>query len=103
MAKNTLFVKSKLPNGFRRAGLAFDRNGVDVDPRELTEAQLDAILNEPNLIVVGAEAESADGRAKREFAEKAAAEKAAAEKAAAEKAATAKVAAEKAAKGKGAK
>jgi len=77
MAKNTILVKSKSAAGFRRAGIAFDRTGVELDPSKLKKGQLDAIVNEPNLIVIDVESDA--DRAKRLDAEKKAADKAAAE------------------------
>lgn len=54
MAKqNTILVKSKSER-FRRAGIEFTRAGVELGPKDLTEAQAEAIANEPMLIVVGA-------------------------------------------------
>lgn len=44
-------VKSKSPNGFRRAGIQFNREGVDLDTQNLTEKQLEAIVTEPNLVI----------------------------------------------------
>lgn len=97
MAKNqsTITVKSKAANGFRRAGLAFTREGIELDPSKLKKAQLDAILSEPNLIVIG-DVETDAAREKREAAEKAAVDKAAADQAKADKAATDKAAADQA-------
>lgn len=46
-------VKSKSPNGFRRAGIHFTREGVELDTGKLKAEQLEAITNEPNLVVVG--------------------------------------------------
>lgn len=48
----TIVVKSK-GERFRRAGIEFTRDGVEVDPAELTAEQAEAINNEPNLVVVG--------------------------------------------------
>lgn len=69
-------VKSKSANGFRRAGIQFTHDGVELDTTKLKKADLDAIANEPNLVVVG-EIESSAERKAREKAE-AEAEKAAA-------------------------
>lgn len=43
-------IKSK-GESFRRAGLAFTREGVVVDGNYLTDAQKEAIAKEPSLIV----------------------------------------------------
>lgn len=96
-------VKSKSANGFRRAGIQFTHDGVELDTSKLKKADLDAIANEPNLVVVG-DIESPAERKAREKAEAEAAEKAAAE--AAEKAKAAEAEKAKAAgadKGKGGK
>jgi hypothetical protein len=47
-----IVVKSK-GERFRRAGIEFTRDGVEIDPAELTAEQAEAINNEPNLVVVG--------------------------------------------------
>lgn len=78
-------VQSKPAKGFRRAGIQFTRDGVELDTSKLKKADLEAIANEPNLVVVG-EIESAAERKAREKAETDAAEKAKAEAEAAEKA-----------------
>lgn len=39
------------PASFRRAGLRFTREGVEVDSEDLTEEQRKAITEEPNLSV----------------------------------------------------
>lgn len=70
--KTTITVKSKSERGFRRAGITFTRAGVELDPATLKKRDLDAIVNEPNLVVIGSvESEAVD---------KAAADKAAAAK-----------------------
>ena len=68
--KATILVKSK-PERFRRAGIAFTRDGVEIDPATLTDAQLAAIRAEPNLIVIGDDAEDAKGEGKKAPAKKA--------------------------------
>lgn len=94
-------VKSKSDRGFRRAGIQFTRDGVELDTSKLKAEELDAIVKEPNLVVVG-EVETKEARKAREAAEKAAAEeKAKADKAAAEEKAKADKA--DASKAKGAK
>lgn len=50
MAKIT--VKSRAEK-FRRAGIDFTKEGVELDTRELTTEQADAITEEPALIVLG--------------------------------------------------
>jgi len=52
----TILVKSKTER-FRRAGIEFTREGIELDPADLTEAQAEAINGEPNLVVVGDELE----------------------------------------------
>ena len=49
-----IIVKSKSPT-FRRAGIEFTRDGVELDPAELTPEQAEAISNEPNLVIAGGE------------------------------------------------
>ncbi len=79
-------VKSKSDRGFRRAGIQFTREGVELDTSKLKKEQLDAIVNESALVVIG-DAETAAERKAREKAEAEAAAKAAAEADAAAKAA----------------
>lgn len=45
-----ILVKSTV-DGFRRAGIGFTRQGVPLESTDLTQEQLRAILNEPNLVV----------------------------------------------------
>ncbi|MGO1072567.1 HI1506-related protein [Lysobacter sp. CA199] len=45
-----ILVKSTV-DGFRRAGIGFTRQGVPLESTDLTQDQLRAILNEPNLVV----------------------------------------------------
>jgi hypothetical protein len=45
-----IIVKS-VTDGFRRAGIAFNREGVVLNVKDLTEAQLEAIKGESMLIV----------------------------------------------------
>lgn len=52
----TILVKSKTER-LRRAGIEFTREGVELDPADLTEAQAEAINAEPLLVVVGGEIE----------------------------------------------
>lgn len=94
-------VKSKSAKGFRRAGIQFTHDGVELDTSKLKKVDLDAIANEPNLVIVG-DIESPAERKAREKAEAEAAEKAAeAEKAKAAEAEKSKAAG--ADKGKGGK
>lgn len=79
-----IIVKSKSPKGFRRAGIAFTREGVELDTSKLKKGQLDAIENEPNLVIVAFVETAAETKA-REKAEAAEA-KAAAEAEAAKQA-----------------
>jgi len=45
-----IIVKS-LVDGFRRGGIAFTREGVELDTADLTEQQLEAIKAEPKLVM----------------------------------------------------
>lgn len=61
-----LFIRSK-HDGYRRAGVAFTRDGVTLDRRALTDQQLAAIEADPRLTIrdapgeaAAAEAEAAD-------------------------------------------
>jgi hypothetical protein len=45
-------VKSK-PERFRRAGIEFNRAGVELDTDKLKKGQLEAIQAEPNLVIAG--------------------------------------------------
>ncbi|HZF97867.1 MAG TPA: HI1506-related protein [Pseudoxanthomonas sp.] len=47
-----IIVKSKSERGFRRAGLQFTREGVELDTTKLKKGQLEEIEAEPNLVVV---------------------------------------------------
>lgn len=67
-------VKSKSAKGFRRAGIQFTHEGVELDTAKLKKADLDAIANEQNLVIVG-DLESPAERKAREKAEAEAAEK----------------------------
>lgn len=51
-------VKTRRLERFRRAGLEFNRAGVELDTDELSEAQLAAIKAEPNLLVAEGETEA---------------------------------------------
>lgn len=53
-------VRSKAER-FRRAGIEFNRDGIDLDVGELTAEQIDAINAEPNLVIDGGEIPS-DGK-----------------------------------------
>ena len=88
-----IIVKSTV-DGFRRAGIGFNREGVVLTVSELTSEQLDAIKAEPKLIVGDYVDPDAKPDSKKSAAEKAA-EKAAAEKAAAEQASADKLAGNK--------
>ena len=87
-----IIVKSKAEIGFWRAGIHFTREGVELDTGKLKKGALEAIENEPNLVVVKPAESDADrkkreaeeAKAKAEADKKAAAEVAAAEKAKAE-------------------
>jgi len=48
-------VQSK-PERFRRAGIEFTREGVELDSEKLTKEQIEAINAEPNLTIVGEDA-----------------------------------------------
>lgn len=48
-----IIVKSLLPRGFRRAGIHFTREGVELDTSKLKKDQLEAIQAEPNLVIDG--------------------------------------------------
>ena len=45
-------IRCKHADSFRRAGIVFTRDGVDIDPNALDETQLQAIIDEPELEVV---------------------------------------------------
>lgn len=68
-------VKAKRDPGFWRAGLYFTREGQELDTSKLTKEQLQAIQDEPNLVVAEM-GESDAERTKREKADAAAAKKA---------------------------
>ena len=68
-------VKAKRDPGFWRAGLHFTREGRELDTSELSEAQIQAIQEEPNLVVTEV-GETDEAREKREKAEAVAAKKA---------------------------
>lgn len=59
--KNTIIVKALAQGGRWRAGRQFTRAGVPINVNELTKAQLDAIRNDPQLVVVGAVPAAEDG------------------------------------------
>lgn len=46
-------VKAKTERGFWRAGRHFTRDGVELDTSKLKKGDLEAIINEPNLVVIG--------------------------------------------------
>ena len=50
-----IIVKSKPERGFRRAGITFTREGVELDTAKLKNGQLEEIEAEPNLVIVPAE------------------------------------------------
>lgn len=52
MATQKIIVKAKSERGFYRAGLHFTREGTELDTGKLSKAALEAIRNEPNLVVV---------------------------------------------------
>lgn len=54
-----LKIKSK-PESFRRAGIVFTREGVIVDTAQLTDEQIDALENEPNLVVAEVDGNESD-------------------------------------------
>ena len=68
MATPKIIVKAKSERGFYRAGLHFTREGIELDTGKLTKAALEAIRNEPNLVVVEPTETDAQ-RKKREEAE----------------------------------
>ena len=53
-------VRSKAPR-FRRAGIEFNRDGIDLDVSQLTAEQIDALNAEPNLVIDGG-AIASDGK-----------------------------------------
>ncbi|KAF1692759.1 hypothetical protein CSC62_14085 [Pseudoxanthomonas jiangsuensis] len=73
MATQKIIVKAKPERGFYRAGLYFTREGRELDTGALTKRQLEAIRNEPNLVVV----EPVETDAQRKAREKAEAQAAA--------------------------
>lgn len=54
-----IIVKSK-PESFRRAGIAFNREGVELDIAKLKKEQLEAIKAEPNLVIVPADGKKSE-------------------------------------------
>ena len=54
-----LLIKTKAEGGFYRAGLRFTQAGERIDPKTLSNAQLDAIRAEPMLSVEEVKPESA--------------------------------------------
>ena len=62
-------VKSKSATGFRRAGIQFTHDGVELDTSKLKKADLDAIANEPNLVIVGDLESPAERKAREKAAE----------------------------------
>lgn len=54
-----LFIRSVSKQGFRRAGFAFTPDGFGIAVDALTEEQIKALRDEPNLIVEDAEIEAA--------------------------------------------
>ena len=54
-----LRVYAKTPNGFRRAGIAFGQDPVDLPLKSLTRQQIEALKAEPKLVVVETEVEVA--------------------------------------------
>ncbi|MCR6661830.1 MAG: hypothetical protein NVV60_01450 [Luteimonas sp.] len=47
-----IIVKAKTDRGFWRAGRHFTREGVELETSKLKKADLEAIENEPNLVVI---------------------------------------------------
>ncbi|MCD0281310.1 hypothetical protein JWH04_20600 [Xanthomonas melonis] len=93
MATNKVTVKSKTERGRWRAGLHFTRAGRSLSTDDaLTDEQLRAIAEDPELVVLPYE-ESDEERQAREAIEHAAAKKAEAERIAADKQAAEKAAA----------
>lgn len=72
-------VKAKSERGFWRAGIHFTRDGVELDTTKLKKAALEAIRDEPNLVVTE-QGESAAEKKAREKAEAEAANAAAIER-----------------------
>ncbi|WP_297830910.1 hypothetical protein [Thermomonas sp.] len=58
-----LIVRSKSQTGFRRAGIAFTRNGITLDAAKLTPEILAAIRSEPALEIVSGGGAVDDGSA----------------------------------------
>lgn len=58
-----IIVKSTA-DGFRRAGIAFNRDGVVLDTGSLTPEQIAAIKAEPKLVVADYAEPAADGKGK---------------------------------------
>lgn len=56
-------VRSKSQTGFRRAGIAFSRDGIALDSAQLTPEVLAAIRMEPALEIVSGDVPSDDGSA----------------------------------------
>lgn len=56
-----MIVKTKFEGGFRRAGIHFTREGVEIDPATLDAGQLAAIRAEPSLVITD-DAPEADGK-----------------------------------------
>ena len=52
MAAQKIIVKAKAEGGFYRAGLHFTREGTELDTGKLSKDALEAIRNEPNLVVI---------------------------------------------------
>lgn len=50
-SEEQLLIKSRSQSGFRRAGFQFTPEGIPVEIDSLSEQQLEAINNEPELIV----------------------------------------------------
>lgn len=48
------FIVKSMRDGFRRGGIEWSREGVTIDTDELTESQLQAINDEPLLVVYAA-------------------------------------------------
>lgn len=48
------FIVKSMRDNFRRAGIEFSRNGVTIDTDDLSEKQLQAINDEPLLVVYAA-------------------------------------------------
>ncbi|HZF97875.1 MAG TPA: HI1506-related protein [Pseudoxanthomonas sp.] len=61
-----IIVKSKSERGFRRAGMQFTREGVELHTSKLEEGVLEELQAEPNLVITEMSEEEAGGNKKPE-------------------------------------